>query len=224
MNALLSLEHVSHTFNAKPSPVPALRDVNIDVHPGEMIALVGPSGSGKSTVLMIAGLMMRQSTGKTLIKGIEVPQKEKDRARLRNSFFGFVHQEYAIIDDLSIKANVGIPLEYSSPKLRRKQRDLLSKNQLLALGIDLSMHKRKANEVSGGQRQRVAIARALVNNPQVILADEPTAALDLYSLNTVMDLLHEAKTANKAILIATHDERVASRCDRRIVLDDGQAL
>ncbi len=221
MNCLLRLEDVTKTFRSNPEPVEALRGITLEVHESEMVALVGPSGSGKSTALSIAGLMLRPTTGTVRLVGRAVPDDERGRARLRNSLLGTIHQKYVVVDDISGIANVEIPLEYALPRQPRQRRHDLARQSLGKVGLDEATSFRRASRLSGGQQQRVAIARAFVNNPRLILADEPTAALDGQLIDVVMGLLRSSCRNGAGAVIATHDERVASKCDRVVTLVDG---
>lgn len=221
MSCLLRLEDVTRTFRGNAEPVEALRGITLEVHGSEMVALVGPSGSGKSTALSIAGLMLRPTTGTVRLAGKAVPDDERSRARLRNSFLGTIHQKYVIVDDISGVANVEIPLGYAVPRRSRRQRHDLARQSLGRVGLDEATSSRRASSLSGGQQQRVAIARALVNGPRLILADEPTAALDGQLIGVVMELLRDSCRKGAGAAVATHDERVASRCDRVVTLVDG---
>lgn len=221
VSCLLRLEGVTKSFRAKPNPVEALRGVTLEIKAAEMVALMGPSGSGKSTALSLAGLMLRPTGGTVFLSGEPAPDDERGRARLRNSFVGTVHQSYAVIGDISGIANVEIPLEYASPRLPRGRRRELAREALGKVGLDEDVYSRRASSMSGGQQQRVAIARALVVGPRLILADEPTAALDGKLIGVIMGLLRDACKGGVGALIATHDERVASCCDRSLTLVDG---
>ncbi len=219
---LLSIGTVSYCYRSRTQTVAALTDFCLDLFPGEMVALMGPSGSGKSTALLIAGLLLEPDTGTVEIMGLPAPIVEKERAKLRNSFLGFVHQEYAVIEDLNTWKNAAIPLEYREKPPSRKQMRSLAAATLEKCGLGPDLHERKVSQLSGGQRQRVAIARALVNTPQVLLADEPTAALDAQAAGEVLKLFEAACQEGRTVLVSTHDPRVAERCDRVIELTDGR--
>ncbi len=218
MKRLLELNAISQTYDTASEKVDVLRNFSLAVDRGESVAVMGPSGSGKSTILMIAGLMMIPNSGSVSIDGIQVDANEKSRARIRNEFLGFVHQGYAIIDYLKVWGNVAIPLEYTTPKVPRNVRRLRAKTELEKYGIG-ELSDRKVSEISGGQRQRVAIARATINNRQLLLADEPTAALDIRSRDSIIDIFAQLKSENRGILLATHDYHVAEQCNRIINLE-----
>ncbi|MDO5099644.1 MAG: ABC transporter ATP-binding protein [Corynebacterium sp.] len=217
MNFLVEMKNVSYSYRNKSEEVAALRDFSLQLAPGELVALMGPSGSGKSTALLIAGLMRPHHTGELIVNGQPVPKSEREKATLRNMFFGFVFQEYAVIEDLPVWENAALPLEYSDASLSRRQRRHRAAAELEKYHIE-DLADRQVSQLSGGQRQRVAIARATINNPQVILADEPTAALDEEACDNIMRIFGSLREANRGIVIATHDPRVAKQCDRVVSL------
>ncbi len=221
MEVILEARHVSKIFNSGRNQVIALKDVEMRIFPGECVALMGPSGSGKSTLLSILGLISRPTAGEVLVRGKPVGDDERSRARLRNQFFGYVHQEFAMIEDESVESNVVIPLQYADVRLKRTERRRRVQQVLEQVNMEWALHK-KAWELSGGERQRVAIARALINEPWVILADEPTAALDGTSAQEIVQLFLAIRERGASVLVATHDERVAKRCDRVLHLMDGR--
>jgi len=220
MEAILEARHVSKIFHNGRMPVVALEDVGVRIFASECVALMGPSGSGKSTLLSILGLISRPTAGEVLVRGKPVGVDERSRARLRNQFFGYVHQEFAMIEDESVESNVVIPLQYADIRLKRPERRRKVQQVLEQVNLEWALHK-KAWELSGGERQRVAIARALVNEPMVILADEPTAALDGTSAQEIVQLFLAIRERGASVLVATHDERVAKKCDRVLHLVDG---
>lgn len=155
--------------------------------------------------------------------GAEVTGDERRRARCRNEFFGYVHQEYAIVDDDTVEQNVAIPFHYASPRVPRSARHARVREALGQVGLCWAVRKRAAH-LSGGERQRVAIARALVNTPDLILADEPTAALDSETAQEIITLLLGVRRRSASVLLATHDPRVAERCDRIVHMRDGRLV
>lgn len=216
---LIKLKNIKKTYGIDEGKVEAIRGINLEIEKSEMVAIMGASGSGKSTLLNIIGLLDRQTEGSYEFDGqsIEV-LKEKKLASIRNKNIGFVVQNFALIDDYTIAQNVQVPLDYdkySKSEKKKKVMDLLDK-----VGIKDKANK-LPNQLSGGQNQRVAIARALVNNPEIILADEPTGALDSKTGKEVMDLFQELNKEGKTIIIITHDEKVANSCKRIIKLEDG---
>lgn len=223
MTVLIEARSISMMFRSGHTQTQALRDVDFALTAGESVALMGPSGCGKSTLLAILGLLMTPHSGKVLIEAHPAPLRETERARVRNTRFGYVHQEYAIIDDESVAANVAIPLEYARPRRNRRNRGVVVQHALTDVGLS-SFMGRRAGELSGGERQRVAIARALVNRPDIILADEPTAALDQETGTAVISLLLDMRSRGAGLILATHDVRVADRCDRVILMDYGNVV
>ncbi len=200
----------------------ALNKLTFQVQEGEFVAIMGPSGCGKSTLLNILGLLDDPNGGSFLFNGIEVAgYNERKRADLRKHNIGFVFQSFNLIDELTVYENVELPLIYTKvPPAERKQRveEVLEKMQI--------MHRRKhfPQQLSGGQQQRVAVARAVVNNPKIILADEPTGNLDSSNGNEVMDLLTELNAAGTTIIMVTHSEHDAKYSHRIIRMLDGQKV
>jgi putative ABC transport system ATP-binding protein len=200
----------------------ALNKLSFEVKKGEFAAIMGPSGCGKSTLLNILGMLDDPDGGSYLFNGIEVAgYNERQRAKLRKHNIGFVFQSFNLIDELSVFENVELPLIYTGVKpAERKERvhEVLEKMQI--------MHRRKhfPQQLSGGQQQRVAVARAVVNNPKIILADEPTGNLDSSNGNEVMDLLTELNEAGTTIIMVTHSEHDAKFSHRIIRMLDGQKV
>jgi len=202
--------------------VQALRQINISIDRGECIAVVGASGSGKSTLLHILGLLDKPTEGKYLLNQkntLEMTQREL--AKLRNKNIGFVLQDFGLILDQTVYENLSIPLLFGEGSLRSVKtlvEKSLEKNNLQAL------RNKKINELSGGQKQRVAIARALINDPEIILADEPTGALDSKTSNEVMSLLWESHAMKKTLIIVTHHQDIANQCKRILQIRDGMII
>jgi macrolide transport system ATP-binding/permease protein len=219
---LLRLEGVSRTFEAGNDKVMALRDVSLSIGAGEFVAIVGASGSGKSTLMNVLGCMDRPTGGSYLIDGQPTESMVADElAALRNRHFGFVFQRYMLLPGLSALQNVEMPAIYGAerPSSRRKRAAAL----LHSVGLgDRRGHL--PNQLSGGQQQRVALARALMNGGQVILADEPTGALDPHSAREVMRLLHRLHERGRTVIIVTHDMGVASHAERIIEFSDGRVV
>ncbi|MBE3569971.1 MAG: ABC transporter ATP-binding protein [Bacillales bacterium] len=223
MKTILEARNVSKIYGSGRTQVTAVHNVSLRLSAGECVVLMGASGSGKSTLLSILGLISRPTEGHVLIQGEDVGNCERSRARLRNAFFGYVHQEYAIIENETVEDNVMIPLQYASPRPSRQERQSRILRALEQVGLDWAL-KKKPSELSGGERQRVAIARALVNDPVIILADEPTAALDSETAQAVMTLILSLKEKGAAVLVATHDDQVAKRGDRILRINDGRLI
>ena len=216
---ILKVNNLSKTFSSKENEVQALKSVNLEINHGDFIAIIGTSGSGKSTLLNILGLLDTQTSGEYFIEGINTKTlKDKELASLRNKTFGFIVQHFALIKDFSVYDNIEIPLEYEKvkKKLRKEKIELV----LNKVGLKDKINTKSGN-LSGGQSQRVAIARALVNEPAVILADEPTGALDSNTTEEIMSIFENLNKDGHTIVIITHDMDIASRCQRIISIEDG---
>lgn len=225
---MIVLNHIFRSFGEKDNVQAVLTDVSLSIQKGEMCAVMGPSGSGKSTLLNIIGLLDQQYEGDYLLDGIDIAvQSEKELAALRSRKIGFVFQSFQLLRDLTVLENVEIGMVIANltrkgaERVVRKERKERAEELLIALGLEQEM-KKKAWMLSGGQMQRTAIARALVNDPDLILADEPTGALDQKNGEEVMRILYDLNSAGKTVLVVTHDEQVASYCGRRILLLDGK--
>ena len=217
--AYIEAKNIHKTFGKGDAAVHALRGASLSVDKGEMVAVMGKSGSGKSTLLNILGGLMTMDEGELYVGGKKVDfRKKKYLLNYRRREVGFVVQYFALIDDMNVYKNVSLPLRYQGiPRAKIKQR---TTKMLQHLGIE---EKAKAypGELSGGQQQRAAIARALVKNARIILADEPTGALDEGTGDDVMKLFQRLKKKDRAIIIVTHDNKVAEYCDRVVYLRDG---
>ena len=217
--AYIEAKDIHKTFGKGDAAVHALQGVSLSVDKGEMVAVMGKSGSGKSTLLNILGGLMTMDEGELYVGGKKVDfRKKKYLLNYRRREVGFVVQYFALIDDMNVYKNVSLPLRYQGiPRAKIKQR---TTKMLRHLGIE---EKAKAypSELSGGQQQRAAIARALVKNARIILADEPTGALDEGTGDDVMKLFQRLKKKDRAIIIVTHDNKVAEYCDRVVYLRDG---
>lgn len=200
--------------------VRALDGVSLTVEEGEMLSLIGPSGSGKSTLMNVLGCLDTPDAGEYWLAGENVAKLSRDRlAEIRNSRIGFVFQSFNLLPRVSALENVELPLHYSG---RRDARHAAEAAMEL-VGLKDRMHH-KPNELSGGQRQRVAIARAVVTNPAIVLADEPTGALDSKTGEEVMGVFHSLNAQGRTIIIVTHDADVAAHCPRAIHLRDGKIV
>ena len=219
-NIVLQTVNLSKTFNSSITQVIALKNVNISIKKGEFVAIVGPSGSGKSTLLNLLGALDRPSRGKVLIDGIDIfSLNDNDVARLRNKKIGFVFQSYNLINRTTVLRNIEIPsIIRGIPKEKRINR---ATNILKLLGID-DKADFKPGLLSGGEQQRVAIARSLMNNPSIILADEPTGNLDTKTGQEVFDLLKDlSHKYNRTIVMVTHNPELANATERSIYIRDG---
>lgn len=219
--SVLKVNNLCKTFSSssKESEVKALKSVNLEINDGDFIAIIGTSGSGKSTLLNILGLLDNQTSGEYFIEGINVKNlKDKELAVIRNKTFGFIVQHFALIKDFSVYDNIEIPLEYGRVKKNIRKEKIESVLKRVGLKEKIRV---KTGNLSGGQCQRVAIARALVNQPKVILADEPTGALDSKTTEEIMNIFEELNKEGKTIVIITHDMTIANRCKRIISIEDG---
>lgn len=206
----------------------ALKNINLSVDEGEMIAIMGPSGAGKTTLLNILGCLDKQSEGSYLLDGRDVKNlKKKELAQIRNEIFGFIFQQFALIPEYTVFENLELPILYGNnfkklnARIRKKARLEIIKNGLKDVGLSEHLYK-KPSQLSGGQQQRIAIARALVAKPSIIFADEPTGALDQTTGTEIMELLKNINKQGKTIILVTHDLKVASYCERIVNVVDGQ--
>jgi len=198
----------------------ALNGVNLKVYSGDFLAIMGPSGSGKTTLLNMIGLLDIPTSGKVLVKGVDVSRLSGKRlAYLRNRVIGFVFQQFNLINRLTVLENIELPLVARG--IPRKKRIPKVKEALIKAGGELSWLKKKPNQLSGGQQQRVAIARALVGDPEIILADEPTGNLDRYSSKTVMETFTQLNKSGQTIIVVTHDPEIASCTKKILLISDG---
>ena len=217
---LLNLENICRTFHSGDNLIHALDDVSLKIWPGEFVAIVGQSGSGKSTLMNLLGCLDRPTSGSYFVMDRDVAKLDSDElASLRRATFGFVFQRYNLLGSASAEENVEIPALYAG--IAKNERMVRARKLLNDLGLgDRTNHV--PAQLSGGQQQRVAVARALMNDPLVILADEPTGALDTRSGQEVMVLLAELNKAGRTILLITHDSKVAAHADRVINICDGK--
>ena len=217
---MLEIQHISKQYKTGELVQHALRDVSLNLRDNEFVSILGPSGSGKTTLLNIIGGLDRYDTGDLIINGVSTKQyKDRDWDSYRNHTIGFVFQSYHLIPHQSVLSNVELALTISGiPRNQRRQR---AKKALEQVGLGDQMHKRP-NQMSGGQMQRVAIARALVNDPDILLADEPTGALDSETSIQIMDLLREV-AKDRLVVMVTHNPELAQEYSTRIVkLRDGK--
>ncbi|HEM5269210.1 TPA: ABC transporter ATP-binding protein [Streptococcus suis] len=218
-NQLIRLTNINKSYKNGDQELRVLKDIDLEVEEGEFLAIMGPSGSGKSTLMNIIGLLDRSSSGNYWLEGEEVSQlSEKKLASVRNDQIGFVFQQFFLLSKLNALQNVELPLIYAG--VPANQRKNLAKRYLEKVELAERM-THLPSELSGGQKQRVAIARALVNTPAIILADEPTGALDTKTGEQIMELLTELNNEGKTIIMVTHEPEIAAYAKRKIVLRDG---
>lgn len=221
---MISVNELTKIYNDKKTKAfTALENINLHIKKGEMVAIMGKSGAGKSTLLHILGCIDKFNSGSYKLNNIEIEkQNEKILANIRNTKIGIVMQNFALVDDYTVTENVEIPLNFSTPK-NKKNTNILVTKALKTVGMD-DYANYYINKLSGGQKQRVAIARAIVNNPSVILADEPTGALDTKTASQIMQVFKDLHNQGNTIVIITHDLNVANLCDRIINICDGKIV
>ncbi len=219
---VLELRDVSKTYGQGAGRVEALRQVDLAVAAGGMVAVMGPSGSGKSSLLTIAGSLEEASTGEVLIDGAPLSRMSRnDKARLRRRTVGYVFQDFNLLPGLTVAEHVALPLELDGVGARTAR--IAAREALDGLGL-ADRASRFPSELSGGERQRVAIARAVVGDRRLLLADEPSGALDSVNAEAVMRLIHEACKRGVAAVVVTHDAQLASWADRVVFLRDGRVV
>lgn len=219
MQGIIHLEGIRKNYYMGKQVLEVLKGVSLDISKNEYVALMGPSGSGKSTLMNILGCLDTPSSGKYILNGQDVSTMEDNAlADIRNKEIGFVFQQFNLLPRLTALENVALPLIYAG--LSKKQRTEKAKHVLELVNLNDRSHH-KPNELSGGQSQRVAIARALVNDPAIILADEPTGNLDTKTSYEIMDIFEQINSAGNTVVLVTHEEDIAHRAKRVIRLRDG---
>lgn len=219
---VIELDDVWRVYNEGAEPVYALQGVSLKIKPGEYAAIVGTSGSGKSTLMNIIGCLDRPTRGTYLLDGIDIKNRTDDElATIRNKTVGFVFQQFNLLSSMSALKNVMLPLVYAG--IPGKERKVRAELALEEVGLENRMSHRP-NELSGGQQQRVAIARAIVNRPSILLADEPTGALDTATAKEIMDLFARLVNEGMTVIVVTHDPETAGRANRIIKVRDGKIL
>lgn len=217
---MIQLQNITKVYGKGEAAVKALQEVSLEIPEKEFVGILGPSGSGKSTLLNVLGLIDAPTSGRYLLGGQDVSQLSPNAAcKMRADSLGYITQNFALISELTAVENVMLPLRYSTRRIRNKR--ALAEEMLARVGLT---EKRRAfpTQLSGGQQQRVAIARALVNHPKVILADEPTGALDSATGQSVMQLLADLHREGQTIIMVTHDERMLPYFTRVIRMRDGR--
>lgn len=220
--SIIHLKNITKTYAIGEAVISVINDLSLDILEGEMVAIVGPSGSGKSTLMNIIGLLDNSYQGEYWLKNQKIAIIDDDElAHLRNQSIGFVFQQFHLLSRLTAIQNVALPMLYrgfSAEDSERLAQDALDHVNMGAYA------RRRPTQLSGGQQQRVAIARALIGKPDVILADEPTGALDSKTSQEIMDLFYTLHHEGRTIILITHEEQVAAQCARKIVLTDGRIL
>ncbi len=221
MRPVIDIRHVHRIFESEAGLSHVLHNISLKVEPGEFLAITGPSGSGKSTLMNILGCLDTPTSGSYMLEGLNVAQLTDDElAEVRATRIGFVFQSFNLLPRMSVLDNVMLPLAYTGTP--RSERERLAVHALRSVALPIDHYDHRTNELSGGQMQRVAIARALVNDPAIILADEPTGNLDSATGQMVMETFHALKRAGKTIVLITHDSSVASQADRAVIIRDGR--
>ena len=222
MGTILEIKHLYKSYGEGKLAVPVLFDINLTVEEGEYLAVMGPSGSGKSTLMNIIGCLDNLTSGTYILNGENVGSKsDKELSALRNRTIGFVFQNFNLLPRESALDNVALPLIYGG--VRRRERIRRAKEALKMVGLEDRMYF-NPTQLSGGQKQRVAIARAMVQNPRLLLADEPTGALDTASGEQVMDLFKQLNEQGVTIVMITHEQEIANHAGRRLLIRDGRLL
>ena len=222
---MIEIKNLYKTYNyGKPNAFEALKDVSLTINDGEMVAIIGKSGAGKSTLMHILGCIDDFEKGQYIFNGKDISKvNEKKSAAIRNSEIGIVLQEFALMEQYTVLENVIMPLFFTPKSGRRGEKEKRALEILKRLEMDEYAHK-KVNKLSGGQKQRVAIARAMINNPSVLLADEPTGALDVKTTDEIMKVFRNLNKNGTTVIIITHDMEVAGMCDRIIEISDGKII
>lgn len=219
MQRIIHLENIRKSYYLGKHELPVLKGISLDIYKNEYVALMGPSGSGKSTLMNILGCLDSPSGGQYILNGKDVSRMpDDDLAAVRNKEIGFVFQQFNLLPRLTAAENVALPLIYSG--VSKKERKERAEAVLLKVKLDDRMHH-KPNELSGGQCQRVAIARALINNPAIILADEPTGNLDSITSHEIMDILGKIHADGNTVILVTHEADISHFARRIIRLKDG---
>lgn len=219
MNSVIHLDNIQKSYFMGNQAIPVLKGINLDIYKNEYVALMGPSGSGKSTLMNILGCLDSPTAGAYILNGKDVSKMhDNDLAEVRNRDIGFVFQQFNLLPRLSAAENVALPLVYAG--ISKKERIDRAMAVLAKVGLAERSHH-KPNELSGGQIQRVAIARALVNDPAIILADEPTGNLDSKTSIEVMDIFGKIQAGGNTVVLVTHEEDIAAYAKRVVRLRDG---
>jgi putative ABC transport system ATP-binding protein len=220
MAPILEIRDAVKIYSTAADEAPALGGVSFSVEPGEFVAIMGPSGSGKSTLMNIIGCLDRATLGTYILDGVDVAQMDEDQlAEIRATRIGFVFQSFNLLPRSTVMRNVILPMIYT--RVPVGEREARAERALEAVGLDENRWYYKTNELSGGQMQRVAIARALVNDPSIILADEPTGNLDTHTGVVILETFRRLQEQGRTIVLITHEHDVAAYADRTVHLRDG---
>jgi putative ABC transport system ATP-binding protein len=220
VTAIIRIRDLGREYRMGSERILALRGVTLEIHRNEYVAIMGPSGSGKSTMMNVLGCLDTPSAGEYWLNGAEVSRLTDDAlARVRNREIGFVFQTFNLLPRATALHNVELPLVYAGVRARERRERAAAALRRVGLGERMD---HRPNELSGGQRQRVAIARALVNEPSILLADEPTGNLDSVTSDEIMEVFAALHAAGQTVIMVTHEPDIAARAERRIVLRDGR--
>ena len=219
---MIKLVNIHKSYHLGKEEVPILKDINLKIYDGEFVAIMGPSGSGKSTLMNIIGCLDRASSGSYLLNEQEISTySDEQLAKVRNIHIGFVFQQFQLLPRLTAVENVELPMVYAG--VTRKERRARAEAALEKVGLSERM-KHLPSELSGGQKQRVAIARSIVNNPTLILADEPTGALDTKTSADIMEQFSQLNADGTTVVVITHEPEVAEYTSRTVIVRDGKVL
>jgi putative ABC transport system ATP-binding protein len=219
---MIELTTITKSYKVGVETLDVLKDINLTIHNGEFVAIMGPSGSGKSTLMNVIGCLDNPTSGTYLLSNEDISiYKDEELAKVRNLSIGFVFQQFQLLPRLSALKNVELPMIYAG--LGRKEREERAKHALEKVGLSDRVNH-LPNELSGGQKQRVAIARSIVNDPKIILADEPTGALDSKTSISIMEQFTELNKEGTTVILVTHEQEVADYAKRIITVRDGSIL
>jgi len=224
VQSVITLENFAKTYHTGEVDVHAVKDVSLEIQPGEFVAIMGASGSGKSTMMNSIGCLDRPSSGRYLLDGVDIGRLNRvELADLRNAKIGFVFQGFNLLSRTSAVENIELPLLYSRTGMRRREQRERAEKALTMVGLgDRGGHH--PNQLSGGQQQRVAIARALVNEPKLLLADEPTGNLDTHTSIEIMGIFQDLNRRGMTIVMVTHELDIARYCLRMVIMRDGRIV
>lgn len=220
IHPLIQISRIVKNYLVSNQPITALNNISLTIHSGEMLAIVGASGSGKSTLMNLIGLLDQACSGDYHLAGQDTANlTSNQRAKLRNQSIGFIFQQFYLLPRLNALDNIALPLLYRQQSMEQAQYGARLVLKKLGMGL---LENHYPHQLSGGQQQRIAIARAIVGNPHVLLADEPTGALDSKTRDEIMTLFHQLNQEGSTIILVTHDEHIAQQCSRRILLEQGE--